>query len=274
MKDSKPIVLFVSDLYYQANQRIYYQEDLFLSAALRDTFRICICHPQDTEPFEKNCDLILFRNTGPVVYYPQAYSAFRKRAQKQGLKVYNQLNGQADMQGKQYLLDLSKQGYPVIPSIDTYEAIDLLGDNENYILKPKNGADSIGLRKVKRAKLKNLVFNNLIVQTFIDFVYEVSFYFIDQDFQYALYAPNPNKRWDLVNYQATQEDLNFAHQFIEWNTINYGIQRVDACRTKSGELLLVELEDLNPFLSLSVLDKTQQESFISNLKGSLLRVVH
>ena len=45
---------------------------------------------------------------------------------------------------------------------------------------------------------------------------------------------------------CTDEDIAFAVRFIEWNTVTHGIQSADACRTNDGELLLVELEDLNP----------------------------
>ena len=54
----------------------------------------------------------------------------------------------------------------------------------------------------------------------------------------------------MKEYVPTEEDLAFAERFIEWNNLDWGIQRVDACRSKQGELLLVELEDLNPYLSL------------------------
>lgn len=54
----------------------------------------------------------------------------------------------------------------------------------------------------------------------------------------------------LDKYVATEEDIAFATEFIRWNNICSGIQRVDACRTKDGKLLLVELEDLNPYLSI------------------------
>ena len=84
----------------------------------------------------------------------------------------------------------------------------------------------------------------------IDFQYEVSFYFIDDKFEYALYAPDKSKRWILKEYNCTDEDIAFAGRFIEWNTVTHGIQRVDACRTQDDQLLLVELEDLNPYLSI------------------------
>lgn len=46
-----------------------------------------------------------------------------------------------------------------------------------------------------------------------------------------------------------EEDIAFATEFIRWNNIRSGIQRIDACRTKDGKLLLVELENLNPYPS-------------------------
>jgi hypothetical protein len=44
---------------------------------------------------------------------------------------------------------------------------------------------------------------------------------------------------------------------------------VDACRLKNGTLQLVELEDMNPFLSLDLLPLPKREQFIANLVASL-----
>ncbi|MBK3590300.1 hypothetical protein JHN49_44395, partial [Streptomyces sp. MBT57] len=109
----------------------------------------------------------------------------------------------------------------------------------------------------------------LLVQPRIDFRYEVSFYFVDHDFQYALYAPDPERRWVLEPYAADAADLAFARRFVEWNSLAHGIQRVDACRTAEGELLLVELEDLNPYLSLDRVDAEVREAFVARLRRSL-----
>lgn len=61
--------------------------------------------------------------------------------------------------------------------------------------------------------------------------------------------------------------------FVRWNTISHGIQRVDACRLRDGRLLLVELEDLNPFLSILDLDEDTRnkfmEEFIRALEGCM-----
>ncbi|MEC2077989.1 hypothetical protein [Metabacillus fastidiosus] len=269
-------LLFITDLYYEAKGRNYYEEDLFLTSELREDFQLVICHPEDTETFEKDFDLIVFRNAGPVAYFKDKYEAFRNRVVSHNLKTYNSFNGKADMNGKQYLIDLTNAHFPVIPTIDTLNSLDLLPEAETYIVKPKDGADSIGMEFITKDQLSKKVNSdskNMLIQPFINFQYEVSFYFIDREFQYALYAPNKDKRWELKEYIATEEDLAFAKRFIEWNNLSWGIQRVDACRNEKGELLLVELEDLNPYLSLLELSDDKRQNFVETMKKSLQKAL-
>lgn len=101
----------------------------------------------------------------------------------------------------------------------------------------------------------------------------VSFYFIDKEFSYFLYATNKDKRWELKEYVPTEEDVAFAKRFIDWNNLDWGIQRVDACRSEQGRLLLVELEDLNPYLSLLELTEETRENFIEAIKISLQKAL-
>ena len=135
------------------------------------------------------------------------------------------------------------------------------------MIKPKDGADSIGLEFLTKEELlkRNLTDGDTLIQPAIDFKYEVSFYFINDKLEYALYAPDKSKRWELQKYNFTNEDIKFAEKFIKWNKIKNGIQRVDACRTQDGKLLLVELEDLNPYLSILELDENTREKFIVDL---------
>ncbi|MFE4712712.1 hypothetical protein ACFRAM_17695 [Paenibacillus sp. NPDC056722] len=265
-------LLFVTDLYYEAKGRNYYEEDLFLTSKLREAFNLVICHPEDIEAFEDIADLIVFRNAGPVSNFKDKYEAFRKRIVSKRLKTYNAFNGKADVNGKEYLIELTNAHFPIIPTIDTLDSLHKLPDVDMYIVKPKDGADSIGMEFVTKDDLNKKVdakSKNTLIQPFINFEYEVSFYYIDKEFQYALYAPDKDKRWELKNYVATEEDLAFAKRFIEWNNIDWGIQRVDACRTKQGELLLVELEDLNPYLSLLELSEDTRQRFVEFMKKSL-----
>lgn len=228
------------------------------------------------ESFEDVVDLIVFRNAGPVANFKEKYQAFRKRIVDKQLNTYNSFNGKADMNGKEYLLELTNVNFPVIPTIDSVENVKFLPEVEQFIVKPKDGADSIGMKKISKEELTNEIDNeqhSILVQPFIPFEYEVSFYFIDKNYQYALYAPDKDKRWELKEYTPSEQDLSFAQKFIDWNNIDCGIQRVDACRTPSGELLLVELEDLNPYLSLLELSPETRAEFIQNMKESLINAL-
>lgn len=270
---ARPRILYVTDLAYQARGRRYCDEDIALTSRLREDFDLALCHPLDAAGLMDGFDAVVVRNSGPVLAYQTEYDAFRERATEAGTRVYNQLSGRADMAGKQYLLDLGAAGFPVIPTVDRIEDLDLLPRTDKYVVKPKLGADSIGLRIVPPDRLPALADGTVLVQPCIDFSYEVSFYFVDHDFQYALYAPDTEQRWRLETYRPTPADLEFAQRFVDWNTIDHGIQRVDACRAPDGGLLLVELEDLNPYLSLEALDDTRRDAFVTALKASLHRFV-
>jgi len=260
-------ILYVTDLTYPANGRRYGDEDAYLTRQLRDHFDLALCHPLDVTALMDGFDAVVVRNSGPVIHQQTAYDEFRAAAIARGTRVFTQLIGKADMIGKQYLVDLNDAGYPVIPTTDSDPSE--LPEATSYVVKPKLGSDSIGLQKVSRDELTHLSLDGQLAQPLIDFRYEVSFYFIDRDLQYALYAPDPAKRWELERYEPTDEDRAFAQRFVDWNTIDHGIQRVDACRTTTGELLLVELEDLNPFLSLELTDDASRTRFVERMAQSI-----
>ncbi|MGP3687165.1 hypothetical protein ACTVZO_21080 [Streptomyces sp. IBSNAI002] len=259
-------LLYVTDLTYPARGRRYGDEDTLLTARLREHFPLALCHPLDAERLMPGFDAVVVRNSGPVLHYQEAYDSFRAAALAAGTRVYNPLTGRGDMAGKQYLLDLTAAGYPVIPTIDDPARLAELPQVPSYAVKPKQGADSIGLTFTAEPSGPA---GEILIQPRIDFAYEVSFYFVDDAFQYALYAPDPDRRWELRPYEPTDADLAFARAFVEWNTLRHGIQRVDACRAPDGGLLLVELEDLNPYLSLDLLPPAVQDAFITSLTGSL-----
>ena len=269
-------ILFVTDLYYEANGRLYYEEDLFLTSELRKDFNLVICNPKDMNSFTDDFDLTIFRNAGPVANFKDEYELFRNNVKLKNLKTYNSFNGKGDMNGKDYLIELTKKNFDVIKTIDTINDFSKLPEVETYVIKPKDGADSIGMEFLSKEVLLRRVDKNdknTLIQPLINFEYEVSFYFIDKEFQYALYAPDKNRRWELKEYKATKEDLDFANSFIEWNNINHGIQRVDACRDNNGKLLLVELEDLNPYLSLLDISPKLRDKFVKKLKLSLQKLL-
>ncbi|MFI9796816.1 hypothetical protein [Streptomyces sp. NPDC052302] len=273
MPAARPRVLYVSDLAYPARGRRYCDEDIHLTSRLREDFDLALCHPRDAAALMDAFDAVVVRNSGPVLGYQDVYDDFRRRALAAGARVYNPLTGKGDMAGKQYLLDLTAAGFPVIPTVDRAEDLHLLSGTGRYVVKPKLGADSIGLRIVSAPEAREAADGTVLVQPHVDFAYEVSFYFVDAAFQYALYAPHTDRRWQLEPYEPSAADLEFARRFVDWNALGHGIQRVDACRAPDGALLLVELEDLNPYLSLDAVDDTRRDAFVAALKESLRRFV-
>ncbi|KQU58838.1 hypothetical protein ASG84_13970 [Rhodococcus sp. Leaf278] len=265
----RPCVLFVTDLAYLSKGRRYCDEDIFLSSQLREWVDIALCHPLDARALMDVFDVVVVRNSGPVLGYQDAFDAFTRHARENGTKVFTQLTGKGDQKGKQYLVDLCADGFPVIPTVDNPRDISRLPEVDTYVVKPKWGADSIGMRNIGRAELTDVEPNNLI-QPRIDFVYEVSLYFIGRTLQYALYAPDPGRRWELEPYSTSAEDEEFAQRFVDWNDIDHGITRVDACRTVDGALLLVELEDLNPYLSLDRLPESARREFVNHMAEAIV----
>ena len=270
-------LLYVTDLAYQARDRRYGDEDVAVTAQLSSDFTIALCHPTDVVALMDGFDVVVVRNSGPVLGYQQAYDDFRREAVLRGTRVYNPLDGKADMVGKQYLVDLSAAGYPVIPTVDRAADLHRLPDVPTYVVKPKLGADSIGMRIVPTDDLDQVLAaadtDEVLVQPHIDFTYEASFYFVDDQLHYALSAPNPDQRWVLEPYEPTADDRRFAQRFIDWNDLDHGIQRVDACRTRDGDLLLVELEDLNPYLSLDRVDQATRTAFVTHMAASIRSVL-
>lgn len=265
-------ILYVTDLTYPARGRRYCDEDIALSAALRSgfEFELALCHPLDAAALMDGFDLTVVRNSGPVLHYQESYDAFRADALASGTRVFNPLHGRGDMAGKQYLLDLTAAGHPVIPTVADRADLGLLPEAVEYVTKPKLGADSIGLAVLPAAAVAELELDgSTLLQPRIDFRYEVSFYFVGREFQYALYAPDPAARWQLEPYRPTAADLAFAQTFVDWNSLDHGVQRVDACRTAEGGLLLVELEDLNPYLSLDLVDGPTRAAFVAAMAGSM-----
>ncbi|MDO9378529.1 MAG: hypothetical protein Q7T56_06750 [Nocardioidaceae bacterium] len=272
MSETRPRVLYVTDLAYQARGRRYCDEDIVLTSRLRHRFDLATCHPDDAAALMSSFDVVVVRNMGPVIHRQAAHADFCARAVAAGARVYNELTGRADMRGKQYLLDLFAQDFPVIPTIERLDDVDRLPAVHSYVAKPELGADSVGLQVVSRDDLAGLDWDGLLVQPRIDFLHEVSFFYVDDAFVHALYAPDPERRWELVPYEPDEDDLAFARRFIDWNTITHGIQRVDACRTRGGDLLLVELEDLNPYLSLDRLPAEAQETFVEAFAAAISRL--
>lgn len=271
MQLPRPSLLLVTDLLYPARGRRYGDEDVWLSGQLREHFDVALCSPLDAAALMDPFDVVLVRNSGPVIHYQEAYDEFRAEATRRGTRMVNPLTGRGDMQGKGYLVELWAAGEPVIPTVDRREDLGLLPDTDRWVVKPVLGADSVGLQLLD--SLDGVDLEGALVQPYVDVDHEISFVFVGRQFQYAVRTPDRERRWELLPYTPTDDDLAFAQRFVDWNTLDVGVQRVDACRTRDGGLLLVELEDLNPYLSLDLVDATTRSAFVAALVDSLHEVL-
>lgn len=264
-------ILYLTDFAYQAKGRRYCDEDIVITDYLRSRFNVACCHPTCCEPFEDTADVMVFRNAGAVSAYQEAYDALKERIHTKHLVTFNEFSGKADMAGKDYLLDMTAHGLPVIPTVDSKDDLAQLPQADRYVVKPKTGADSNGLEFLSPTQLDAypLTGRQMLIQPAIDFTYEVSFYFINDTYEYALYAPDTQARWELVPYQATAADVAFARTFIAWNDMGHGIQRVDVCRTRDRRLLLVELEELDRYLSLDRVSTSVRTHFMEDFTDAL-----
>ncbi|MBS3152211.1 hypothetical protein J4230_02255 [Candidatus Woesearchaeota archaeon] len=231
-----------------------------------------ISHPLECKKFEDNADIVLVRNIWPLEKYLKKWNKILSRFKRKNKKIYNHPSGLADMKGKYYLLDLYKKGFRVIPSVDKIKDLCKIPETKYYIIKPIYGGGSIGVKKLSKKQLLKTKLQNYIIQPYINFKYETSFYFIDGKFQYELYEKDKKNRWDLRHHKVKKQDREFAENFIKWNKLKYGIQRIDACRTKDNKLLLMEIEDFCPYLSIPDIKEKLRSKFIRNLIKSINKI--
>lgn len=261
---AKPVVLLLTNL-----DNDHQDEDIYLSHCLRDHFNVVISSPFDCEAIEGDADIILIRNTWPNFDYKNKMDEVKARFIRKELLTYNPLTGRGDLKGKGYLLELYAEGYPVIPSVDKVENLSKLPETEMFFAKPKYKCDNTDTFSATRYQLENVWLEDYIFQPYVDFVCEISFYFIDNEFIYAFTTKRKVGMHELAEYSPTEDDIRFARKFLEWDNLECGLVRIDACRTKEGKLLLVELEDFEPFLYLLWIDAKTRSNMTDKLIAAL-----
>ena len=228
-----------------------------------------LCHPADCERVEDAVDEIIIRNVWNQNSYPPMCPDYLERFIRKKLVVHDDIYRTTGAD-KTYLVGLYKQGYPVIPTVDSVKDVSRLPATDEYFIKPKDGFDAIEARRISLNDLIRLNPLGYCIQPLIDFDYEISFYYLDKHLQYVLYAPDKNKRWNLYEFTPSVADIDFAERFIRWSKQRYGIERVDACRLRSGELLLMEIEDQGGmYLSVQSVMEANRKRFLNNLKNSI-----
>jgi hypothetical protein len=247
-------------------------EDQALIELLRADFDLVVSHPLYCLNLLGSADGVLVRNIWPTHEYRSGWNAIESILRKSSLPVYNPLGFNGDFGGKDYLLELYDLGYPVIPSIDSVDNLYRLQDSEYYWIKPKFSCDGVGAEKLTKEELLKISPIGYIIQPFLEFECEPSFFFVDNQYNHSLCAIHRLSNADMHPYEASENDLMFADQFVRWVSMPYGTQRIDSIRLASGQLLLTEVENFCPYLYISDMDEAMKRDFLSVFRRSILKI--
>lgn len=255
----------------------YKIEDLFIARAFeKDGHEVTITTINYSEELEEIYDIIIRRNTWfddekKVEWYQQLMHKIANRI-KEKEKLSINFNGIFDTNNKNYLVDLYNDGYKVIPTIKPNDNFEILPNAPFYLLKPLDSYDGIGQIKVAKEEIKkylnNPEYSQYIIQPYIEKISEIEFHFVKDKLEYALrYMPNKlddNAIVEEYNYSNMKADM--ATTFAKLNPSFIGAQRIDFLETTNEDLLLLEIEDAAPFLSLQYINEEKRKQFIDDYK--------
>lgn len=196
-----------------------------------------------------------------------AESDYETRILEKNLPRIN-FDGKFDNQGKTYLSQLFKLGYPVVPTISNIDDLELLGNPQKYLIKPVNGYASFGILESTKENIHSMWDDNYVIQPFINFDAEVQFYFVGNKFEHAqIFRPKKLlSHENAVKYSPTIQELEIASALAELNGANFnGVQRIDFLKV-GDKLFLSELEDDSPYLDIESLSLEERKRFINDFK--------
>ena len=250
----------------------FIEDKWFAEGFEADGHEVVIVNKNYPEELEHKCDIFLKRNCWSTeesdFVLGQDSDLFKQRLVNKDLPRIN-CDGKFDGSGKIYLCELYDKGYAVIPSIKSPEEFYKLRESKFYLLKPHNGLDGFGIRKVTKLQAKKEWNKHYIIQPKLDFVSEVQFYFVGNKFEYAFeFAPSKVPIYpDAISYRYTKSELALAQQFANLSPNYNGVQRIDFLKLPNGELKLIEIEDSSPYLELDCLSRKKRKQVIDDYKN-------
>ncbi|CAB3753979.1 hypothetical protein [Paraburkholderia humisilvae] len=232
-------------------------EDLYLAERFGEHYDLTIASPTAAVPLlaAQAVDGCLIRNAWPGRQFKDAFAAIERLTALNSITTYNPLlpGRRGPVENKAYVVDLFQQGYGVIPSYHGPEDMVTAGypEGQQVLAKPMDGCSSAGIVEMA-LKDSQPAPGRFVFQPKIVFSFEISFYFIDGHFAWAMRSggPSADDRWDLTLYDATAAEVDWALAFVHWNNLPYGIERIDVAKLPDGGMLLMEVEDSTPMLSL------------------------
>lgn len=198
--------------------------------------------------------------------YPAEFLAKLTSLSRKGVKVFNPPELVAWNMRKTYLEDLAARGARIIPTLwpshpDAAEirvAFDTLG-TDDIVIKRQIGAGAFDQRRYKRGDLIVDYPFDAMIQPFIPAIQtegEYSFIMIDGDFSHALLKEAKSGDYRIQSMYGGREtrikpgigDLTVVQSVMNCLDSAPLYARVDMVRLPDGELGLIELELIEPYL--------------------------
>ena len=254
-------------------------EDFILTKSFaEDGNKVDLLNFPAKENILKSYDIIILKNAWDL--NEKTYRNYFKEEQKlynfikkTKLILINTLDGklQFTKNGKNILVDLFKKGYNVVPSINNINDFHLLPKSDKYIKKPIIGYDGFDMQILNFEQASKAILKNEILQPKLNFKSEVQMYFVNDEFQYALeYTPSKWPNYPKPKeYMASDEEIKEATNFIKLNKLSCGFGRVDFLKLDNDKLVMLEMADSNPNMSLPLLHKKTLNKFLKSFKNAV-----
>lgn len=256
-------------------------EDEYVANAFREDGHIVKMAWVDyDEKMDEEFDIIIRRN---------AWVEDEKKTEQYAIKVdllKERLNGKKiktvnfdglDGQGKWYLCKLFEEKKRVIPTVDSLDRLNELPDAEEYVLKDgKSFGSGIGQKMVRKVDLEREFEAGYVIQPKLKFKSEVQCYFVGQKFMYAHeYIPSKYPDYpDPILIELSAKERSLAEEFAKYSCLETGFQRIDFLRLENDELILLEIEDIGPHMSLEFLKPDLRRKVLDEYKENVYKYLH
>lgn len=236
-------------------------EDIYIKNRLiQDGNHVDIKWIDYDESLDDKYDLIIRRNAWieelrDTAKYKELNKRLINRLISKRIKTVNLVG--LDGLGKGYLQDLYHKNLKVIPTTDNIKEA-LSWNCNSYILKLKDSFGSgIGQKSVLKENLNKEYNIQYLIQPKLDFKSEVQTYFINNKLMYALeYIPSkyPNYPEPML-IELSKDEEEITQSFASLSDIKVGMKRIDFLKLNDNSLILMEIEDNSPHMSIEKLNE-------------------
>lgn len=257
-----------------------FKDDSILKNAFkRDGHNVTIDNICYDEALDETFDVIIRRNTwvNSTDDTDKLYIDNKnliERLSKKDIKTVNLIG--LDGHGKGYLCDLFKNFDNVLPTINTFDNMNLLPSVEKYAIKNiKSFGNGLHQKFVNSAEVLKNYTEGDIIQPFMSFKSEVQCYYVGQKLMYVFeYSPSKYPDYpepSFITLSENQKELSDI--FAGYSKLEHGFQRIDFLRLHDDSFLLMEIEDHAAFMNLGRLPEPLLSDVISEFTQNIYKLI-